>query len=606
MENRHFRNGDNIKSILKQFALEYKINELLLDYSLSSYKTFLLKDSIDTNARTLIDNAEINSHIDTTYKIIQSYTIEILKRQSSFYPILIQLQSNENDTTLKALIYTQRIPQTNNIEKLIKQTILNICAYRGIIIGLGWNNINPDIIDIASKLRSNESHPEYYAINISQLLEPKIKSLAVKLIISKSNKITILSHDSLLLNGGFFKVSEGEVLLDYTKPIYDSPWRDIYGNIYGIGKAYPIGIEAGYGIRVEERDNKILYIADTNGYVSIVGKVMLISNTVTLDNINSKNIINIQEQEIDSLVVKNDNLTKDIISSGLSLNIDKLKIIGNIGAVNIISKDLFINGQVHIKSNIETQKASILHFKGKLKAKNAEIRYCENSFIECDDLLINYVNGSKLYFSRGKISRIQSNNTLFIQESLVVGNVVGKNNEFILNPCLYGEAKEELISLKNKIFNLNKLKGIFLSGNKLQYEHTKNQFLYEQLKAKHTDLIDSDLYDWNKNILNKQMQRLENSSKLLNEYNALMESFDKNNTIINETIRKKLEKMFDIQIIFENKCMVDFYIRFINFYGVEHRFHINASANNAIKRVTLSQGKEVDSIKILAIKNDND
>lgn len=603
MENKYLRNGDNIKSILKQFALEYKINELLLDYSLASHKTYLIKDSDEAPVKTQIDDVDINSYVDTTYKITQNYTIEIFKRQSSFYPILIQLQSNENDTELKALVYTQRIPQNNDIEQLIRQTIFNICAYRGIIIGLGWNNINPDIMDIASKLRSNDNHPEYYTINIAKLAEPKINKIAVKLIISKSNKITILSHDSLLLHGGFFKVVKDEVLLDYVKPIYDSPWRDIYGNIYGIGKAYPIGITAGDGIRVEEKDNKILYIADTDGYVSIVGKVMLISNTVTLDNINSKNIINIQEQEIDSLVVKNDNLTKDIIGSGLSLNIDKLKIIGNVGAVNIISKDLFINGQVHIKSNIKTQKASILHFKGKLEANSAEIRYCENSFLQSDDLSINHVNGSKLYFSRGKISQIQSNNTLFIQESLSVGSVLGKNNEFILNPCLYGKAKEELDSLKNKIFNLNKLKGMFLNdGNKLQYENVRNKLLCEKLKAKHTDLIDSDLYDWNKNILNKYTEKLENSTQLLEEYNTLMESFDKNNITINQTIREKLEKMFDIQIIFENKCVIDFYVRFINFYGVENRFHINANNNNAIKKVLLSKGKEADSIKILCYK----
>lgn len=602
MENKYIRNGSNIKSILKQFSIDNNINELSLDYSLLSYKTYLLKENDTEIKKTQIDNAEINQYINSNYRIIQDYTINIFRRKSSFYPILIQIQSNENDTELKALIFTQRIPQNENIENIIKTTIFNICAYRGIIIELGWHNINLDIIDIATKLRTQENHPEFYTINICKLLEPKITSIAVKLIISKNNKISILSHDSLLLSGAFFKVSEGEVLLDYKKPIYESPWRDIYGNIYGFRLSYPIGILPGDGISVEEKDNKILYIANKNGYASIVNKVMLISDTVILDNINSKNITNIEEQEIDALIVKNDNLTMDVISSGVNLNIDKLKIIGNVGSVNIISKELFINGQVHIKSNIKTQKASILHFKGKLEAKNAEIRYCENSIVKSDELYINYVNGSKIYCTKGKISQIQSNNILFVQESLNVVNMVGKNNEFVLNPCLYGEAKDRLNLLKDKLLNFNKLKNLFLNDeNKLHHENNKNKLLYDNLKSKNTDMIDNVLYNWDKNVLNKQMIRLEHTNKLLEEYNNLIKGFDESNISITKQIKDKMKQMFNIEVIFENKCNIDFYVRFINLYGIEHRYHINANDSNAIKKVMLSEGKE-DSIKILCYR----
>lgn len=605
MDNKYLREGNSIKSILKQFALENKISELMLDYSLISYKTYLLKYDEDSKEyhKILIDNAEIGTYLDTQYNIVQDYVIEIFRRKNSFYPILIQLQSNDNNTELKALIYTQRIPQNGDLGEIIRQTIFNICAYRGIIIGLGWNNINPDIAEVVTKLKSQDHQPEYYTIDIARLIEPKMKNIAIRLLISKNNKVSILSHNSLLLNGGFFKVIEGEILLSYTKPSYDFPWRSIYGKIYGIAQSYPIGIEASEGIEVEYEDDKILYIAKRSGYLSIVGQMMMISPNVIVGHINNKNIINIQEQEIDDIIVKNDNLTQDVVSSGINLCVKKLRIVGNVGAVHIQAQDLSINGQVHIKSNIKAENASILHFKGKLEAKNAEIRYCENAFIQSDNLSINYVNGSKLYFSQAKISNIQSNNTMYIQEDLYADNVLGKNNEFIFHPCIYGESKANLDAIKNKILNLNKLKSLFVNdGAKLQYEATKNRLLYEYLSQKSTNLIDPNLYDWRK-ILDCYLLRRDNSNSILTKYNALMESFKQNDNELEENIREKMDKMFDIVITFGNKCNVDFYVGFIDFYGIKNRFHINANERNAVKKVTLKKGDDKDSIKILCYKN---
>lgn len=602
MKNGYLRQGSNIKDILRKFALDYKISELLLDYSLVSYSTYYIDDN--ASKKTIIDNAKINSYIDTAYNIKQEYAISIFKRQSSFYPIIIQLHTNENETKLQAHIYTQRIPQDkSNLEVMIQNTILNICAYRGIIIGLGWNNIKPHIIDIASKLRENGNHPEYYSIDISSLAEPQINSIAVKLILSKSEKKSILSHDSQLQNGGFFRVESGEILLDYSKPHYNSPWRNIYGDIYGIGKAYPIGIFAGDGIDVSEVDNKIIYTANKDGYASIVRNVMLISDTVTLDSINQKSVQNIKEQAIDTLIVKNDNLTKDVVTSGLTLEVDNLNITGNVGAANIVAKDLFINGQVHIKSNIKSIKSSILYLKGNLESRFAQIRYCENGMIKSDDLLINFLNGSKIYCSRGKISQIKSNNNIYIQESLLIGSITGKHNEFTLYPCLYGEEKVELDTLNAQILSLNKLKNIFLNDkNKLNDEKIKNELLYDELCSRNTSYIDNNLYDWDKNVLDKQHLKLESSIRILSKYNNLIDGLDENINKITQTIKDRLNKMFDISITFINKCNIDFYVRFINIYGIESRIHINANNDNMIKKVMLSKGEDEDSIKVLCYK----
>ncbi len=599
MENKYLRSGNNIKSILKQFAIEYKINELLLDYHLVSYNTYLLDES--NNIRIPIQNTDINSYIDSANVIAQEYTISIFRRKNLSYPMLIQIQSNDNCTELRALIYTHRIPQNENLEEIIKNTILKICAYRGIIIGLGWNDINPNIIDIASALKDNGTYPKYYMINISTLKEVVINNNAVRLIITKSNQVSTFSHDSLLLSGGFLKVLKDEVLLQYKKPVHNSPWRNIFGRFYGLGLSYPIGISAGAGIRVEQEDDKIIYKANKNGYVSIVNNDMIVADTVTLDNINAKNIIDIKKQHIKTLVINNDNLAKNVIDSGISLDVDRLKIVGNVDAANITSNDLFINGQVHIKSNIKAKKASILHLKGKLESQSAKIIYCENAVLECDNVFVNYMNDSKVYFTDGKISNIQSNNLFFIQHSLIIGNMLGKNNEFILYPCLYGLEKQKLNNLKEKLFNIDKLRDIFISsGSNLYHDNRNKKLLYEILSKKNANLINENLFNWEKKVIDKHMIEWNNSQKLLDSYNALMNKLNANSDIINKKIQQKLQDIFNINIIFENQCNIDFYVRFIDFYGIEHRYHINANNNNGIKRISLANRQ--DSIQIICHK----
>lgn len=608
MKNKYIRRGFNVKNIIKQFALEQKISELSLDYSLTSYQTYLLRDnSIDVNTiidfdspyLKSIDPTKISTFVDSPYKMIQSYTIEIFSRESSFYPIIINIQSSEDNISLKALIDTKRIPNDGNLESIIKSTILNICAYRGIIIGLGWSNFNSSIREVATKLRSSIKHPEYYELNIASLPSPKIIYPAVKKIISKNINLKVLSTDSSLLNGGFFKVNKGDILLEYQKPTYEADWRNIYGNIYGINGDYPVGILPGTKIGTESKNNTIFYCALDDGYVSIVGNTMQISDVVTLDNINNINITNIEEENINTLLVKNDNLTKDIVSSGINLNIDNLGIIGNVGAVNIISKQLSIKGQVHIKSYIKSEAASILHFKGRLESQNANIRFCENANVEVDNLIIDTVGGSKVYTTNAKISHVKSNNVFFVQNNLSIGRFIGRNNEFILHPCLYGASKAKLDSLNLKIENINKLKNLFSSFIiDVKYNNEINKFLYEELNLKDPSRFNSNLFNWDA-VVNNHREKYNNSQKIMDRYEELLSSLDSKIINFSEEISSMLNSIFNIKIIFENKCNVDFYVKIINMDGSESKYHINSNGDT-IGSIGLS--KDGDNIKIVVFR----
>lgn len=589
------RTGGNIKKILQSFALENRVNPLTLDYNLISYKSFILKDG---GAKSLIDNSALKSHIDSNNAITQDYEIEIFRRASSFYPILIQVHTNENATALSANIYTQRIPRTGNLEQVIYQTILNICAYRGIIINMGWGDIRTKIIQIAQKLRENQTHPEFYTLEICKLKEPIINAPAVRLLLSKNQNNAILSIESPLLSGGFFPVESGEILLQYQKPRYESPWRNIYGDIYGIALSYPIGICAGENIAVSQRDDMIIYSAESSGYISVVNGVMMISQSIIVDNINAKNLKNIKEQNIQSLIVKNDALLKDAVPSGFDLNVRDLKIIGNIGATQIKSQNLIINGQVHIKSALSAKKAQILHLKGKLQAKEAQIRHCENAEVECDNLLINYLNGSKIYCNDAKISRVQGNNILFIQSSLEVGCVLGENNDFVFHPCAYGEKKAEFAELSARLFHIQKLKHIIAQDAKnIELLKITNELIYEHLSQKQHEQTRA----WGE-LISKIGHKNGDINEVYFHCVELCGDIAKKEEIIQAQLRAKQEEMFKIKVVFEERAQVGFFVRFMDFNNIERRYFISASQNNQIKRVGLELG-ENDGIKIVCYKD---
>lgn len=589
------RTGGNIKKILQSFALENRVNPLTLDYNLISYKSFILKDG---GAKSLIDNSALKNHIDSNNAITQEYEIEIFRRASSFYPILIQVHTNENATALSANIYTQRIPRTGNLEQVIYQTILNICAYRGIIINMGWGDIRTKIIQIAQKLRENQTHPEFYTLEICKLKEPIINAPAVRLLLSKNQNNAILSIESPLLSGGFFPVERGETLLQYQKPRYESPWRNIYGDIYGIALSYPIGICAGENIAVSQRDDMIIYSAESSGYISVVNGVMMISQSIIVDNINAKNLKNIKEQNIQSLIVKNDALLKDAVPSGFDLNVRDLKIIGNIGATQIKSQNLIINGQVHIKSALSAKKAQILHLKGKLQAKEAQIRHCENAEVECDNLLINYLNGSKIYCNDAKISRVQGNNILFIQSSLEVGCVLGENNDFVFHPCAYGEKKAEFAELSARLFHIQKLKHIIAQDAKnIELLKTTNELIYEHLSQKQHEQTRA----WGE-LISKIGHKNGDINEVYFHCVELCSDIAKKEEIIQTQLRAKQEEMFKIKVVFEERAQVGFFVRFMDFNNIERRYFISASQNNQIKRVGLELG-ENDGIKIVCYKD---
>ncbi|MGX3011168.1 hypothetical protein ACWIUD_06365 [Helicobacter sp. 23-1044] len=587
------RSGEDIKQILQRFAFENKVNPLTLDYNLISYKTFILKDG----ARENIANDAIKNYIDSNNFITQDYEIEIFRRNTSFYPILIQVQSNESATALTANIATQRIPQNGNLSEIIYQTILNICAYRGIIINMGWGDLSDKIANIALKLRSSDTHPEFYTIDICKLKEPNINTPATRLLLSKSQNDAILSLESPLLSGGFFKVESGEILLKYQKPHYAFPWRNIYGKLYGVAMSYPIGISAGENIAVAQKDDFIIYTAESSGYVSIVNGVMMISKSIIVDNINAKNIQNIKEQCVKSLIVKNDTLLKDAIPSGVNLEVDDLKIIGNVGAVEIKSQNLFLNGQVHLKSNLFAKKAQILHLKGRLSAKEAQIRHCENAEIKCDNLQINYLNGSKLYFDFAQISHIQSNNMLFIQKSLTAKNIRGENNEFILYPCSYGAKKAEFDNLNEKLFAIKKFKNLIMQDkNGIISLKNNSDLLLEQMLGKNHQIP-----AWAEqiNALKLKNRRIH---EIYNNYFALISDIEAKEANALAQIRAKQEEMFEIEVQFEEKASVGFFVRFVDFEGTMRRYFINASQNNQLKRISLAKGDD-EKIKIMCYRD---
>ena len=82
-----------------------------------------------------------------------------------------------------------------------------------------------------------------------------------------------------------------------------------------------------------------------------------------------------------------------------------------------------------------------------------------------------------------------------------------------------------------------------------------------------------------------------------------MEGLSQREDSIKAEIRAKQEEMFNIEVVFRETSRVGFFVRFINFYGIENRYFISANERSQVKRVCLKKGDSNDEIQIMCYKD---
>jgi len=165
---------------------------------------------------------------------------------------------------------------------------------------------------------------------------------------------------------GYLKsVTEGEMLIEYIKPKLGESGRNCSG-VFLKPKEPIVKHEPTFGvtdnINVVVGDDNITYVARVGGYVTFENNTYDIRQEVEIGEISFKTTGSI-ESALDadvSINVKESDTLKDAIGMGMEVEVNEIRVDGNVGPNAVVrANKAIIEGQTHKSSKIYAQKVQI-------------------------------------------------------------------------------------------------------------------------------------------------------------------------------------------------------------------------------------------------------
>ncbi|MGP1450569.1 MAG: hypothetical protein ACTTJS_05540 [Wolinella sp.] len=438
----------DVSAALKRLAKKHKIPTRKIDFELLGVNTFLVRGRDDLQR---VNNSVLFDIAYSPYGMKQFYKVKFFLRSKELEPFLLTLRSDEEGTSLSAIVMLDRLPPLDkNFIPLLKELVQKRMALDGYMLGLGGKKFDEEAARFLSMLlRKTKFDKASIELKICELKRPEIiKPVSLKLL-SKPHAIGHLVEQSELLTGAILKVSAGETLLRYRKPTYKSPWRNCKGEWFGDGN-YPISIAKGDGLEWLESEEIIEYRAEKDGFASIADKKLSVLDMPVVESVDFKMSKSLADLALDKLQIINDDNLSDAIGQGVELEIPTLLVKGNVGPAIITAKELKINGQIHARAILIAEYATLLFLKGSLKAESAQVKFCETAHLIVEKLRASYLGGTTAFFEDAEIERLGSNNTLHVGVSLRVNKVMGRGNTFSCDPLASKKNKHLLSHLNHQ------------------------------------------------------------------------------------------------------------------------------------------------------------
>lgn len=247
--------------------------------------------------------------------------------------------------------------------------------------------------------------------------------------------------------------------------------------------------------------------------------------------------------------IKEDDVFKDAIGEGMSVETSELNVDGNIGNnATIKVKKLWIGGQTHKTSSITAQNAEIGVHRGVLEATEVKIDRLEGGKVYGDTVHIRSVIGGEVIAKKIYIEELSSNASLITSELIEIKTLKGNNNKFLVDPGKMKGFNKEIKGLKEKIVEVKK------SLDKLpkQLENKKNIIDKNKQSVMMVKEKIAELKSEGKKPPITFMTKLKEYQQLVNEYNTLLTTMKDAKYQLNdyqEELKQLQNKMFSAKII---------------------------------------------------------
>lgn len=445
---------------LKRLSQESNISAEFIDFNIleifTTYTNSQNQDPVSVSEDELGIFDDLDFYLDESLSISQSYRVEFYDTRDSKTKDLprIAIGVNKGLTKVIATIFkSSDVKYEKEYEKTLYEYICKQLLRAKILIGIRIGDLKEELKKIASIIRIKELLDKDVKLTITRGVEARLPVNARTVYVYKE-KLQNQSEDGKINHasrGFLLGVVVDEIIIEQYKSEAGRAGRNVRGEYISVPVANEDGTaEISFNeenIKRVDDERSTKFIAKKPGFVSDDKGFFDIKDQLELDEINFKTTGSV-ETSVDanvSLVIKEDDVIKDAIGTGVIVEAAEVDVRGSVGANAIINANIVhIGGQTHAKAKITAQKANIAVHIGYVDADEVEIDRLENGTVVANRVKIGQVVGGNITAQHIQIDTLGSNCTITASTYIGIKILKGNNNKFIIDSSKMKEQRDDI------------------------------------------------------------------------------------------------------------------------------------------------------------------
>ena len=498
-------------------------------------------------------------YVERVESIKQSYLVKFYDiRRAKPVPLPnVSLNANKNLTKILATV-SQNADTVyfKEFDKKLINFIYKKLIKVGILIGIRNGSMIEEITKISSVLRVKEFIDKDYTFAVTAGVNVKLSTDDALIFHYKNKNKPIDENDKIdYANRGYLLgVVENELIIEYVKLVEGSDGRDVRGNLLPAQKAKATITkmpEHTENIYLKEDKEGIKFYSKKAGYVHEVKGLFDIKDELDVNEITFKTTGSV-DTGLDTNVtlnVKENDLTKDAVGTGMTVEANEINVEGNVAANAVVKANkVTIGGQTHAKAVIEAKEAKIAVHIGSFEGEDVEIDRLEGGKVKAKKVVIKSVIGGEIIAESVVIDTLVSNSNIVIADTLEIKKLKGVNNKILVDFSMIKNTGEQINERMAKIKTIREQ--IVKMPRMLEFKRwvvEENKGPINVIKAKIEELKRT-----NNTPPATFIKKLKEYQQLVHEYNALLKEFREKKAAIAELkgeITNIQESIFNSKVI---------------------------------------------------------
>lgn len=490
----------NVARELLNTALSYNVEMSDLDFELIKAKTFTRinngnsSDIWEDQSNNDVIVRDESLFLNPNFEIKQSYEIEIHTLPKDYLFDKFHASIGANSTFCKIYLSVSEGSVLSYNEEIVEQLRNYIDKKKvraNVLINIFDNPMHDFISKMYAKLRIDSTivFEKNEMFLIAEGVEP-VPTVDDDLIFHFKNKNS--ASDNKNANQEFIiSVVKDELLIEYIKPKKGSAGRNCKGIYLGVSQPKVSNeptFKVSSKISVIDGESSIQYKANQSGYIVFENDTYDIKEELDVNEVSFKttgSIITEMDSEI-NMNVKEKDLFKDAIGSGMDVEVNEIEVEGNVGPkAKVVAKIAKIDGQTHGTSYVQADKLTINTHRGVAKAQEAYITRLERGKVVAKTVSVSQALSGDIAGETVTVDLIGSHVTITASKTIEIKKMQGSENKFIIDPMAISKLDESISKNDELIKDLDrKIKDINYEIQEYVTMVHSNEQAYTQIKKR--------------------------------------------------------------------------------------------------------------------------